>query len=627
MGKTKAAEFIRSAKELDQRVYYAIIVVFILALPLALQQNTYYLRIGVLVLLYFMMTLGYNAIVTTAGLFDLGYTAYFAIGAYVSALLLLHTNLSFWIILPISILATVIYTAIVSVPILRFKGDYLCIITLAFAEILRLVLNNWLDVTRGPLGLPGIRDPQLFSFTFSSLTSYYYLAFVLAVVAFIIINRLTYSGIGLRWSAVRENPDAAASVGINVHRAKVLAYLVGTGLAGAAGAVFAPFQGIVSPSVAHLDNTTLMLTMVILGGGHNIGILTSSTVLTIVPELLRSLSSYRLLALGVFFVVIMNVRPEGFRFGVLRHFVLPGWGKKVEQDDKRDSEQEYEEEPRMSPEKVSQLVFRAMPGPQKSETADVLLRGGGVTKDFGGLRAVDAVDFELYRGELLGVIGPNGAGKTTLFNMITGTYPPSAGKIHLGDTEITNWQPHQIARRGVARTFQIIKLLPNLTVLDNVMLACLPKSSTRNGSDLPRDEVSSRTPKEDITLVCAAISYVGLDGREAILAKNLPFGDRRRLELARALATQPYILLMDEPASGMNPHEVDELMDLIRRVRDRGISILLIEHNMKVAMELSDRMIVIDHGAKIAEGTSYEIQRNEQVIEAYLGGGYEVVTG
>ena len=620
MVKTKVAEFIRTTSQLDRRVYYVVALVLVLALPLAFQQNTYYLRIAVLVLIYFVLALGYNAIVTTAGLFDLGYTAYFAVGAYASALLLLRTNLSFWLVLPICVLGTLIYVLVVSVPILRFKGDYLCIITLAFAEILRLVLNNWLDVTRGPLGLPGIRDPQLFSYTFSSLAHYYYLALILAAVAFFVVNRFTYSGIGLRWSGVRENPDAAESVGINTHRAKAIVYLVGAGLAGAAGALFAPFQGIVNPSVAHMDNTVMMLTMVILGGGSNVGLLASSAVLTIVPELLRSLSSYRLLALGMFFVFIMNLRPTGFRFGVLRHFVLPEWKKKPGEDADR-------KEPGVQPEGVSRFMFRSTPVSRELESPDeILLRGVGVTKNFGGLCAVDDVAFEFNRGETLGVIGPNGAGKTTLFNMITGTYAPSTGKIYLGDTEITGWKPYQIARLGVARTFQIIKLLPNLTVLDNVMLACLPRSGRIIANCSSESELGGASSEQDIALACAAISYVGLDGQEATLAKNLPFGDRRRLELARALATRPSIVLMDEPASGMNPHEVDEFMDLVRRIRGGGISILLIEHNMKVAMALSDRMIVLDHGTKIAEGTPYEVQHNDQVIEAYLGGGYKVAT-
>lgn len=617
MVKQRLSGFIHSAAELDQRIYYAIIVVVVLALPLGLQHNTYYLRIGVLVLLYFGLALGYNAIVTTAGLFDLGFTAYFAIGAYTSALLLLRTGLSFWIVLPIGILVTVIYVGLASVPILRFKGDYLCIITLAFAEIVRLVANNWLAVTRGPLGLPGIPDPELFGITFSSLTFYYYLAAVVAGIAFVLVNRLTHSAVGLRWSSVKENPDAAESVGINTHRAKVSVYLVGAGLAGAVGAVFAPFQGIVDPSVAHLDNTVLILTMVILGGGSNVGLLASAAVLTITPELMRGLATYRLLALGVFFVVIMNLRPSGFRFGVLRHFVLPEWGRK--------EEKQKEERPPIAEEGPPR------PTVEVGVTGQVVLHGADVSKHFGGLRAVDEVDFELRQNEILGIIGPNGAGKTTLFNVIAGTYPPTAGKIYLGDTEITGWKPHQIAQRRVARTFQIVNILPNLTVLDNVVLACLPYDHGRNGSQTPATRTlegasaraSKRSTEANIAQALAAIAYVGLRGQESQLAKNLPFGNRRRLELARALAMQPTIMLMDEPASGMNPQEVEELMGLIRKIREGGVSILLIEHNMEVAMQLSDRMIVLDHGIKIAEGVPKEIQRNEQVIEAYLGGGDE----
>ena len=196
------ARIIRSLAVVDQRLAYGIIFILGLALPFVLYGQTYYLRIGVLVWIYLILALGYNAIITTAGLFDLGYTAYFAVGAYSSALLLLHTALSFWLILPISIAITVVYLLIVSVPLLRFKGDYLCIITLAFAEILRLVLNNWLEVTRGPLGLPGIRAPQIFSYEFGSIIPYYYLVLVIAIAALVLINRLTNSGIGLRWSGV-----------------------------------------------------------------------------------------------------------------------------------------------------------------------------------------------------------------------------------------------------------------------------------------------------------------------------------------------------------------------------------------------------------------------------------------
>jgi branched-chain amino acid transport system permease protein len=449
------------------------------------------------------------------------------------------------------------------------------------------------------------------------LVPYYYLAFVVGIVALILVNKLTYSAIGLRWSGVRENPDAAESVGINTHRAKVFVYLVGAGLAGTVGAVFAPFQGIVDPSTAHLDNTVIILTMVILGGGSNYGLLASAAVLTVVPELLRSLTTFRLLALGMFFVFIMNMRPGGFRFSVLKHFILPEWEKKPGEDEARSV---------ADPEIVfNPLLVTPSELDEAGVQREAVLRGEDVTKRFGGLVAVNDVTFELNRGEVLGVIGPNGAGKTTLFNMITGAYPPFAGDIYLRDHKITGWDPHKIARRGVARTFQIIKLLPNLTVLDNTMLACLQENPSWNGQPPTAGGITQRPEEEAIELARAAISYVGLAGQEDTIARNLSFGNRRRLELARALATQPNIILMDEPASGMNPQEVNEVIDLIRGINARGISILLIEHNMTVAMKLSDRLIVLDHGEQIAEGTPDEIQHNEQVIDAYLGREQEVV--
>ena len=589
--------------------FLLIILILGLFLPIVLDLNSYYLRVAVLALIYFVLTLGYNVIVTTTGIYDLGYTAYFALGAYASALLTIHTDLSFWVILPLSIILTIIYALLSTVPILRFSGDYLSITSLALAEILRLVLNNWLAVTRGPLGLTGIKGPDFLFFKFDSV-AYYYLLFFVSTISFLFIERITFSGIGLKWRAVRENIEAAESVGINTHFVKVSAYLVGALLAGLAGAIFASFQGIVSPAVSQMDNTVTILAMVILGGGNSIGILFSSFVLTIVPELMRGFSTYRLFALGLFFIFIMNLRPRGFNSEVKKR--NNNSANVIIAESKENSYKNSINDNFNYIKKADNCQFPII-------SSGVLLQGKNITKKFGGICAVDNISFELHYGEILGLIGPNGAGKTTIMNIITGVCKASAGKIYMNGIDVTGLRNYQMAQMGIARTFQIIKLLPNLTVHDNVMIACLPNRSIKDGMRIKADFRLKNSKTEITSRTYAALKTVGLCGQELMLAKELSFGDQRRLEIARAIAAEPSIILMDEPASGLNSFEVDEIMSLIRQLKMEGKAILLIEHNMKVAMQLSDQLLVIDHGAKIAEGTPIQIQSNELVIEAYLG--------
>ncbi|HEU4327797.1 MAG TPA: ABC transporter ATP-binding protein [Roseiflexaceae bacterium] len=254
---------------------------------------------------------------------------------------------------------------------------------------------------------------------------------------------------------------------------------------------------------------------------------------------------------------------------------------------------------------------------------DNLLEARQITKQFGGLTAVNSVDFEIPRGSICGLIGPNGAGKTTFFNMITGLYVPTSGTLVFDGQSIAGLKPDAVTKRGIGRTFQNIRLFANMTALENVLVGQHARLSTGLLGTLLRTRKVVEEERGARQRAVELLDYVGLPrGRFDETSKNLPYGDQRRLEIARALATEPKLLLLDEPTAGMNPQETAELTRLMRQVRDdHGITVLLIEHDMKVVMGISEKVTVLDHGAKIAEGTPEEVRSNEQVIEAYLGKG------
>jgi branched-chain amino acid transport system permease protein len=543
---------------------------------------------------YIALGLGLNVVLGYAGLLDIGYAAFFAIGAYASAICTLNLGLNFFLSIPVAIAATALAGVIIGYPTLRLRPDYLAIATIGFGEVVRTIVNNWeyVGASRGLYPLPVV---ELFGLRFETIEAQLGLVAVLVSVAIVLVNRLGVSHLGRAWRAIRDDDFASEAIGIPTLRLKIGAYIGGGVIGALAGAVFASRSIAIDPTNFTLLVSVQVLIVVVLGGlGSVRGVVLAAVLFVALPEILRSIQDYRMLVFSVLIILMVRFRPQG----LIAERPISAETVRVLQEGV---------EPEAPPER------------ERPEPGTDLLAVSDVSQRFGGLRALDGVSFTVRAGEVFGLIGPNGAGKTTTVNAITGVNRPTAGRIALGGRDIVGLAPHRIAELGVTRTFQGIRLFDGMSVVDNVIAGEYGRSrlGVLDAVGRPRREAAYR--RDAIARARVALERAHVDWAAARRPGELSYPDRRRVEIARALAPDPTLLILDEPAAGMTPTEKAELVELLREIVSSGTSVVVIEHDMPLVTAIADRVAVLDQGRLIALGDAQSVMQDPVVVDAYLG--------
>jgi ABC-type branched-subunit amino acid transport system ATPase component/ABC-type branched-subunit amino acid transport system permease subunit len=586
------------------------IILVLLATPM-LWTSSYLEFMLILVFVYGVVAVGLNILVGYAGQFSLGHAALMAIGAYVSAGVSIGlqalpfaaaSGFNVWLGMLLGIGAAAIAGGVLALPAMRLKGPYLAMVTIAFGWITWRVLLEWTSMTGGDLGVSSIPRPRIGAYVFD-ITGYYYLAFAAVAVSLLIQRNIVTSDIGRKYRALKNNEIAAASVGVPVYREKVTVFVISAVFAGIGGALFAHLQNFISPDNFQFFNSLFFLLAILFGGaGTLLGPIIGAAFLTILPELLQDADRFRLIIYGIIILVTLFVLPRG-----LAH-LLPTFRAMAPRSDTSAGQTGLPFSPPATMAAKAQLPIVAL---------------HGIGKSFGGINALSAVHLAVTTGSVHAVIGPNGAGKTTLINIISGFYSPSAGTIALDGHPIVLGSLHNAAMKGIARTFQSIKLFGDMTVREHVMVGCEPQSRTGLWDAILCTPAHRREEDRRLRLSGELLEFVGLAKFADAAANTLPYGHRRLLEIARALATQPRLLLLDEPAAGLVASEIANLAEIIRRLRGSGISILLVEHHMDLVMDVSDTVTVMDYGEVISRGSPMHVRQDPRVMEAYLGTSFQ----
>ncbi|WP_416412983.1 ATP-binding cassette domain-containing protein [Pantoea sp. App145] len=563
---------------------FALVAVALLSLLLPFVLGSYALLVFSLFALAVTTVVGLNILLGLSGQISFGHIAFYAIGAYISAGLTMN-GVPLGVAMLAAMLVCGVIGGLLAIPALRVSGPFLAMITIAFALVVRHVLIEWREVTGGSNGLMGIPMPD-----FGPLDPTVGLALccaLLMIVALTLFARLQRSQWGLAMRAVKASDIAARSLGFNPVVSKTLAFTLSAMLASAAGTLVAPLMMFINPDSFPFSQSILFVLAVVVGGsGTLFGPVLGALLIVVLPELLSSFAEYRLLIFAVLLLSVLWLAPRGLLGTLARWLVKPA--------------------PQFAPDTPDESLLQR----HFQRAGQDVLKVEGIGIRFGGVQAAKDVSFNVRAGEILGLMGPNGAGKTTVLNMISGFYRADSGSIRLHQ-ELRGLPAWRVARAGIARTYQTTQLFSGMSVLENLLVA-----QQRGRQGLPW-----RHPGQEAQAVAMALlALVGYRGSVHTPAEDLPHVDRRLVEIARALALDPALLLLDEPAAGLSREETDALIPLLRRLAGFGLAVIVVEHDMALVMAVSDRLQVLDAGKPLAQGNPAEVQRNPAVIAAYLGG-------